>query len=332
MKKKYLRTLVALLIGALSLLTGCGLNFTVKDPVPSTITYDSQGATPATLTIVDGRTGMDSHFLLGQIGAGSAMSERSIVKLSNVEDPLIFLAANLEKEMAGRQIPVKCIVAKNKTDGMTLTVHRYQIASIRATSFSPWEALHIFSGTLSSGGKKTMIKSYFYNGKVPVWSMDEILDPCFNIPMSIMVKDIASKINRAAFHLSASDQKVAALSEQINGRISAKDYTDFWKVLELGYSNNPKAVEHLKKLAQTGDEFFKACAISSIGTLGAAGELEFLKKAYTDGWYNDRYMALKAIGDLGTVESLQVLNNVKSDPRYEKEGGIKYCVDLYLQQ
>lgn len=331
MKKNNLFTLVAFLIGILSLLTGCGLNFTIKNPVVSTITYDSQNATPATLTIVDGRTGMDSYFLLGQIGAGARMSERSLVKLDNVEDPLIFLATNLEKEMTGRQIPVKCVVSKKKTDGLTLTVHRYQIASIRATSFSPWESLHIFSGTLSDGGKETIIKSYFYNGKVPVWSMDEILDPCFNIPMSIIIKDVASKINQAAFHLSASDQKVAVLSEQINGRISGKDYTDFWKVLELGYSNNPRAVEPLKKFTQTGDEFFRACAVSSLGTLGASGEFEFLKKVYNDGWYNDRYMALKAIGDLGTVEALKVLSNVKNDPRYEKEGGIKYCVDLYLQ-
>ena len=131
--------------------------------------------------------------------------------------------------------------------------------------------------------------------------------------------------------ISASLIKVSSFAEQINMKISTKDYGDFWKVLELGYLNNPGAVEPLIKCAQTGDDFFRACAVSSIGTLGAANNPEFLKKVYKEGWYNDRYMAVKTMGDLGTTEAREVLNMIKIDPVYEKEGGIKYVVDLYLQ-
>jgi HEAT repeat protein len=191
--------------------------------------------------------------------------------------------------------------------------------------------MHIFSGTLINGSKKTAIKTYFYNGKVPVWSMDEILEPCFNIPISIIIKDVASKIDRAAFNLKASDQKVKSLSAAIDAQIANKDYSEFWKVLELGYTNNPEAINPLKKYAQTGDELFDSCALSSIGTLGAIKEAEFMKARYKAGKYNDRYMAAKALGDLATPDAMQMLVEMKKDSLYEKEAGLKYCIDLYLQ-
>jgi hypothetical protein len=210
-----------------------------------------------------------------------------------------------------------------------LLINRYQIANLRATGFSPWESFHIFSGTVIKDGQEKTIKAYFYNGKVPVWSMAEIQEPCFTIPISIIIKDVASKINQTVFNLRASDEKVSRLTDEINSEISKNNYSNFWKVLELGYTNNPEAIEPLKKYAQTGDEFFKSCALSSIGTLGAVGQLEFLKQRYREGSYNDRYMAAKAIGDIGTPEALQVIQGMKKDTAYEKEGGLRYCVDLY---
>ena len=309
--------------------TGCGLNYTIKDPVISSINYEKQNITPATLTIIDKRTDMDAAFILGQIGVGRTMSKDIPLKLDNIQDPIGYFAQHLERELNSRGIPVKCVIGKTSTGGLTLLINRYQIANLRATGFSPWESFHIFSGTIIKDGKEKNIKAYFYNGKVPVWSMNEIEEPCFTIPISIIIKDVASKINQQTFNLRVSDERVNRLTDEINSEISKNNYSNFWKVLELGYTNNPKAVEPLKRYAQTGDEFFKSCAVSSIGTLGAADQIEFLKGRYREGWYNDRYMSVKAIGDIGTPGAMQFLQDIKKDKVYEKEGGLKYCVDLY---
>jgi hypothetical protein len=143
---------------------------------------------------------------------------------------------------------------------------------------------------------------------------------------------VASKINQAAFNLRASDQKVKSLTTEVDNQIAKKDYQEFWKVLELDYTNSPEAIDPLKKYAQTGDdEFFKSCAISSIGTLGGCKEVEFLKNCYKKGSYNDHYMSAKALGDLATPEAMQALEEMKKDPAYENDAGLKYCVDLYFQ-
>lgn len=329
MGKFNLLTKLICAVAIITFLTGCGLSYTIKEPVVSSVNYESKDLAPITLTIVDQRVDLDREFLLEKIGVGSTMAKGRIVKLNNVDDPIAYFSGNLERELNSRKIPVKCVVGKTPTDGLTLLIHRYQIANERATSFSPWETFHIFSGTIIKNGQKKTIKAYFYNGKVPIWSMDELEEPCFNIPMSIMIKDVASKINQAVFNLRAPDGIVSRLADEINADIGKKDYSNFGKVLELGYTNNPKAMEPLKKYTQTGDELFKSCALSAMGILGADGQLEFLKQRYRDGWYNDRYMAVKAIGDIGTPEALQFVQSLKKEPVYEKEGGMKYCVDLY---
>jgi hypothetical protein len=320
------------LIGAVTvimLFTGCGLNYTIKEPVLSSMDYERNNLPPATLIIVDQRADMDASFFLEQIGVGSTMSKGRIVTLNNMDDPIAYFARHLERELNSRKIPVKCVVGKTAPEGLTLLISRYQIANARATGFSPWESFHIFSGTIINNGQEKTIKAYFYNGKVPVWSMGELEEPCFNIPISIIIKDVASKINQVVFNLHAPDGKVNRLAEEINSDIGGKNYSNFWKVLELGYTNNPQAMEPLKTYAQTGDEFFKSCALAAMGTLGADGQMEFLKQRYREGWYNDRYMAIKAIGDIGTPEALQFVQSLKKEPVYGKEGGLKYCVDLY---
>ena len=235
----------------------------------------------------------------------------------------------LEKELNSRGIPVKCVIVTTQTEELTLQINRYQIANYRATGFSPWEACHLFSGAVINKGTETPIKAYFYNGKVPIISMNEIKDPCFNTPMSILIKDVASKMNKAVFNLKAPDEKIEALRTEIDSEMENKDVGPFWKILELGYTNNPNAVQPLKKYAQVGDEFSKSCALSAIGILSPHGQLEFLKQRLSEGGYNERYMAIKALGDIGTPEAMQVIQDMKNEQAYTNEGGLKSCVDLY---
>ncbi|HOW56845.1 MAG TPA: HEAT repeat domain-containing protein [Smithellaceae bacterium] len=316
-------------IALITFLTGCSLSYTIKEPVPSRVKYENANIASVTLTIVDQRKDTDAVFILERLGAGSEMKEGKVVKFDNLEDPILYFARNLEREMNSRNIPVKCVLGKSASEGFSLLIHKYQIANTRATGFSPWESFHIFSATIVKNGQTKNIKAYFYNGKVPVWSMDEIQEPCFNIPMSIIIKDVASKISNYFFNLRVADDKVSRLSDEINAEIEKNDFGAFWKVLELGYTNNHQATSYLRKYARMGDEFFKSCAVSAIGMLGGEEDIEFLKQSYKEGWYNDRYMAIKAIGDIGTPNALQFIQTLRKEPVYEKEDGLKYCVELY---
>ncbi len=314
-------------------LGGCSLKYTVTEPVTSSIDYGKGDIAPLNLTIIDERTGGDSVFLAKVLGPKGGSSDSISLTIDNMDDPVGYFALQLEKELRSRRIPVKCIVGKTAADGMILKLHKYQIVNIRATGFSPWEACHLFYGTIIADGQSKPIKAYFYNGKTPWWSMKEIEEPCFTIPISIIIKEVASKINRAVFNLQASDQKIDNLTAEIDSELG-KDHKDpyrrpFWKVLELGYTNNPNAMGPLKKYVQDKDAFFISCALTAIGTLGAEGQLEFLTEQYITGTYNHKYMAAKAIGDMGTPEALKVLKDLKNDKAYTDEGGLKYCLDLY---
>ncbi|NPU84206.1 MAG: HEAT repeat domain-containing protein [Syntrophaceae bacterium] len=243
-----------------------------------------------------------------------------------------YFAKNLEKELNNRSIPVKCIVGKTDAARITLEILKYQIVNTRATGFSPWESVHLFSGVLINNDQKIPIKAYFYNGKVPVWSMDEIEEPCFNTPISVIIKEVASKINREVFKFSIPDEKVEQLKSEIKTELEKKNSETFWKVLELGYTNNTKAMPSLKEYAQSDqDQFFRSCALTAIGTLGAAGEFAFLREQFRVGNFNDRYMAAKAIGDIGTPEAIKALQEMKKDDSYGREIGLRYCVDFYVQ-
>lgn len=329
---RLLTTIVWIILTAM-FFAGCALSYTVKEPVPSSLDYGRKDIKPVMLTIVDKRTGADSIFLAKVLGVGGSMSDSISVTIDSMADPIAYFSQQMERELNSRGIPVKCVVGKSATEGLVLLINRYQIVNVRATGFSPWEACHVFYGTIVMDKREKPIKAYFYNGKTPVWSMKEIEEPCFTIPVSIIIKDVASKINREVFNLRASNEKVDALTAQIDAEIGKdKDpyARPFWKVLELGYTNNPKATEPLKKYTQDSDEFFKSCALSSIGTLGADDQLEFLIQQYrAAAGYNDKYMAAKSIGDIGTPAALQVLQDMKKDKAYTSEGGLRYCVDLY---
>jgi hypothetical protein len=316
-----------------SLLMGCGLKYNLKEPSPSTVNYPNSGVPTTTMTIVDKREGENLHFTTGKIGPGGSVVDISkILTFQNIDDPIAFFSTQLEKELNQRGLPVKCIVGRTGDSSLSLEVNRYQIVNYRATGFSPWEACHVFDGIVVLDGKREGIKAYFYNGKTPVWSMDEIQEPCFNIPSSILIKDVASKINRAVFKLQASDAKVNQLAAEIDTEMTTKpEIGPIWKVLELGYTNNPNAMMPLKKFSLEGDELFKSCAISAIGILGAEGQFEFLKQRYNDTFYNEKYMAVKAIGDIGSQEAISFIRNITDQDIYNDEGGLKTCVDLYAK-
>lgn len=114
-------------------------------------------------------------------------------------------------------------------------------------------------------------------------------------------------------------------------RLSSDDTELWFKILDLGASNNPAAMPVLKKVvANTSNE--DVLALSAMGTLGAESELDALKKTYGTLGNIDTFMLVKTIGDIGTPAATEFLTAQKDSDLYKNEGGMSYCVDLYLQQ
>jgi hypothetical protein len=253
-----------------------------------------------------------------------------MLSFKNVQDPVRYLAQNLERELRQRGVPAAVSVGGEQAGAVVLEVNRYQIVNYRATGFSPWEACHVFAGTIRNGGTSTPVKSYFYNGKVPVWSIDEIKEPCFELPSSLMIQDIASKLNRAVFGLKASDPAVAQLVAETDRLLVAEAYPDVvWKVMELGSTNNAGALEPLKGYTQRGDELSRSTALSALGLLATPNDLGFLQGRYRNTEFNEKYMAIKAIGDVGGPDAQSFIKDLKREEIYSSEGGFSTVVDLY---
>jgi HEAT repeat protein len=137
---------------------------------------------------------------------------------------------------------------------------------------------------------------------VPVWSFAEVIDPTFNQPLSVAVKEFSSKLAGALYSYKASDATVKELVAKVNGTQTPDTFLD---VYALGFTNNLAATDTLVSLTKSTDEYVRLAAISSLGNLRAASQFELLKTMYQDIALSrqDRDMALKAIADLGTPES-----------------------------
>lgn len=304
----------AAILTALFLITGCAQTFHIKETTPSSVVYDKGVKESIGIKIDDQRVGEDQKITKGTLPA----------ELKNFEDEIAFLGENLEKVLNARGIQVK--YTPDDDSGLDLSVNKYQIRNIRVSGFSPYWTYTTFSGDMQKEGQTHKITFYFESGKTPVWSFSEVEEPCYNTPLSLMVKEIASKINRLYFGLQAPDAKVDALVEAINAGL---DGTTFLKVLELGYTNNPKAIEPLVKLTSHADNIVKMAAICSLGVLGAKDQLDLLKQLYTTTETGTKSMVLKSIGDLETEEGLEFLKSIKNSSDYQEQM-IQEVVDLYL--
>lgn len=323
MKSIFLKALIVVSMAVVC--SGCALNYSINRPGPSSFQYDSGEKHTTILQIVDQRT--DPRFFTGAGGLASFN-----IQLENVKDPIEWLSESLQNEFASRGALVQVVSRDYKGEpDMVLSVQKYQIVNYRASGFTPWVAYHSFKGDLKSGDKHYPVRAYFLYGKVPVWSMSEVHEPCLTMPMTILVKDVASKINRFALHYSVKNPRL----EDIYGRLAEKKKSSagdaYLLVLELGGSNNPEAMKMLMETVESEDVLVRACALSSMGTLGAEDKIEFLEHKYAQ--YNDidRFMALKALGDTGSPEAIEFLRKANAAPENAREYGVQYCVELYAQ-
>jgi len=293
---------------------GCTKTFYIKEPAPSSVVYAQESQEKSILSITDQRSGEDKKLSAGTLP----------VVLVNMEDEIFFLGTNLEAALISRGINLH--YSSDADGGLVLDVDKYRIRNLRTTGFSPYWTFTTFAGDLKQNGDSRRVVFYFKRGKVPVWAFREVEDPCYNVPVSLMVKEIASKINRYYFGLQASDDQIKSLVDDINNQF---DEFSFLKVLELGYTNNPAAIESLVALTHHQDSMVRVCATCSLGVLGAVDQFDYLKELYNTKKNIEKTMALKAIGDLGTPEALDFIQSVKISSDY-KDDMIREVVDLFI--
>lgn len=304
--------------------TGCSLDYTIHEPAVSSFTYGSPQGNKLLIKVVDQRKDSVFHRPISNL--------RNVkITLVNMEDPIKWFSTSLEKELAARGVPVEVVAGDNPgTADMTLTIKNYQIVSHRMTGFSPWETYHSFRGELKGGNYSSIVIAYFANGHVPKWSMNEVEKPCFDIPMSILVKDVASQINQKILRYRAGNDQLVRINERITEKLAGDSEEACFPVIELGATNNLEGLPTLLKLADHKDQFVRACSLSAIGTLGAKDQLDFLQQKFSQYDYVDRFMALKSIGDIGTPEAVEFIKKSRSDAQYQSENAFLYYVNLFL--
>lgn len=322
------RTIQAVLIClACSLLsTGCSLKYAVDAPPQPGFSYQNVDRKPLVLQVVDQRS--DIRYMVGISGL-----QNIDLTLTNVDNPVAWLAEGVVAELNARGVPVRLARPDSAIAAdVILKVKRYQLINHRASGFSAWESYNIFLGQVTMGAKSCTLPSFFFNSKLPVWSMDEVQKPCISDPMAVVVKDIASKINQCVFGYTVSAGEVEKLVSAVRDTVRPDSPTACFPLIDLGGTNNQAAMATLQKFAEHDDSLVHNCAVSAIGTLGAQEQFGFLEDRFEKFAANDRVMPLKAIGDIGDARAQEFLRKVQASKLYTDENGVKYCTDVYLSR
>lgn len=272
-------------------------SYVVKEPTPSGIKYEAvaTGAN-AQLSIVDERRIEDRVFSSGVLPAQLMVGKEAI-------DAPQFLAKHLEAELASRGLSVGA--SAGDAGQPRIRLRTFRIQNHRVNAYTPFVTFTYLSADLETGAGTQRIGVYVKRGKVPVWSFAEVVEPTFNQPLSLAVKEFAGKVAVSLFSYRASDSTVSELAAKIANR-TEETYLD---VYALGFTNNPAAIDHVVKLLDDADEYVRLAAISSLGNLRAVSQMERLKAIYqSQAIWQDRAMAIKAIADLGTPEAKAFLD------------------------
>ncbi len=283
---------MAACVAALGLLAGCApKSYSVRHPAPSNNLVFGAAAPATTLTLVDARPGAGRAFSSGVLPAALTVDGAPL-------DAASYLAKNLQAELVARGLPTQIVTAGEALPTLELTAFRMQ--NHRANGFSPFVTLTFLGGDLVTPEGKQRLGVFVKRGKVPVWSFDEVVEPTFNQPLSLAIKELAAKIAARLHGARSSDADVDRLVKAIATR-GDDSYLD---VYALGFTNNSRAIGPMAGLARDPDEYVRLAAISSLGTLGATDQLGLLTSIYREGnLWQDRAMALKAIGDLESAEA-----------------------------
>jgi hypothetical protein len=276
--------------------------FAVTAPSPSGIALEVPASPEAgTVVLVDARSGEELEFSKGVLPAPLVIDGAPL-------QPMEFLAAHVQAELASRGVPMD--FAETGDAPPRITLKTFRVRNHRSSAYSPFVTFTYLAADVETAEGTRRIAVFVKRGKVPVWSFKEIVEPTFNQPLSVAVKEFAAKVVDALYGYRSSDATVDAL---ITAAVEGKGDERYLDVYALGFSNSARAVPALVQLAGEKDEYVRLAAISSLGNLRATEQFDFLKSIYqSDAIWQDRAMALKAIGDLGTDEAKAYLAEVSS--------------------
>jgi HEAT repeats len=294
--------------------SACTLHVPVKNPAASRVRYESAAqAGPARF---ESRRPSGSAFSNGRINVA--------VDFEGGSGELAWLTENVNRELAQRGVAA----SGEPATALKAEVYAFDIKNRRVSAFSPLVTFMHFSADVSQGGKTVRIAAYGKHGKVPVWSMREVYEPCYNRPLQRLVGELVAKLNRHFVGARASAESVASAARGLSSLSGAELLT---AVSELGWSNHPDALAPLSGLLGHTDEEVRGAALAAIGTLGVPASFATLKSAYeAPATHTDRFAALAAIGDLGTPEALAFLGAVAASPGDQAEE-IRAITELYLR-
>jgi hypothetical protein len=300
------------------LIQGCApKSYLVQEPVPSNTTYKATSTEfSKSLSIKDSRSEDHKVFSHGVLNAELLIANKIPL------NPINYLKKNTELELLKRGIPVS-LDAKESLD---INVQTLVMKNHRANGFSPFVTFTFLKADVDIDGKKEPISVFIRRGKVPVWSFDEIIQPTFNEPLSLLVKEFTAKINTLVYKQKISDADVLKLSDKI------KNGGTYLDVYQLGFGNNKSAIAYLKELTKSKHEYKRQAAISSLGILKAENEFDYLASLYqnSSSW-PDKAMVLKAIGDLRIQKGIDFLKSKQEAFTKEpKKYWLKDLVNLYI--
>lgn len=299
-------------------LSGCTKSFYIKPVSPPNNVYISAAtAEVRDFGLMDARAGEAKNLNAGTLS----------VELPDMGDELVYLGENLAKVLNAQGI--KASYDKMGNADLKLKVLNYRIRNLRTSGFSAYHTFTTFSADLIGNGAPQRITAYFKNSKVPVWAFREVERPCYQIPLEVVVKEIAAKLNAHVFKRTASNETVEKLVKSITPGTADAASEQYLKVLELGYTNNPAAIEPLVRLTNHEETIMREAAISALGILGAKAQFPLLKALYETKDNIDKSMALKSIGDLDTPEAREFIRQVKMSETYQDDETIKEVADLY---
>lgn len=301
MKKSFPLGLGGVLVALL--IQGCApSSYKVNAPTASEHVYTGAETTATLqLTVKDARAENEKTFSYGILKANLMMDNKLI-------EPIAYISEHTTKELQARGIDTQATDNAN----VNISINKLYIRNHRSNGFSPFVTFSLLSADVTTPTGKERVGIFIKRGKVPVWSFDEVIEPTFNEPLSLLVKELAAKVNMLTVKQAISNDQVAKLVAEVNAQPAPANA--YLKVYQLGFGNNKSAINALVELSKNADEYIRLAAISSLGTLKASSELDHLKGIYaSSGLWQDRGMALKAICDIGTPEALAFAKQAKAD-------------------
>lgn len=286
----------------LIVLQGCApSSYPIKQPTLSTNKFEAK-VDKQLLKLTDNRVlDINSKFSEGTLKAELIFNGSAINEFQYLSDFTI-------KELKHRGIDVN----NNEQSDINVNVETLTIKNHRTNGYTPFITFTMFKAKVKTPEGIKPIAAYIKRGKVPIWSFEELIEPTFNEPLSLLVQEFGAKLNQLIYKQKVSDVAVTDIINKVKNNLTkGETYLD---VYQLGFSNNPTALPYLRELAQNSKrEYIRSAAISSLGILKDTQSFEVLKEISKDArTWSDRAMAMKAIGDLGTNEGLSYLTSLKS--------------------